>query len=195
MQEKIAFAMCGSFCTFETVLTEAEAMTADGMRLLPVMSTAAAGTDTRFGTAASFRERLSRIAKWPVITDLAAAEPLGPQRLASALLIAPCTGNTLGKLANGITDTPVTMAAKSMLRIGCPVILAISTNDGLGASFQNIGRLMNLKNVYFVPFRQDDARQKPGSLQADFTLMKKAVACALDGRQLQPVLLPVPQSG
>ena len=189
MQEKIAFAMCGSFCTFETVLTEAEAMTVDGMRLLPVMSAAAAGMDTRFGTAVSFRERFARIAERPVITDLAAAEPLGPQRLASALLIAPCTGNTLGKLANGITDTPVTMAAKSMLRIGCPVILAISTNDGLAGAFQNIGRLMNVKNIYFVPFGQDDPLHKPTSLQADFTLLQSAVESALRARQLQPVLL------
>ena len=188
MQEKIAFAMCGSFCTFETVLTAAEKMVAGGMRLLPVMSAAAAGTDTRFGTAASFRERLSRVAGMPVITDLTGAEPLGPRRLASALLIAPCTGNTLGKLANGITDTPVTMAAKSMLRIGCPVILAISTNDGLGASFQNIGRLMNVKNIYFVPFRQDDAEKKPRSLQADFSLMEATIESAMKGVQLQPIL-------
>ncbi len=188
MEKRIAFAMCGSFCTFETVLQQAERLVGSGMRLVPVMSTAAATTDTRFGSSASFRERLSCVADAPVITTIAGAEPLGPKDLADALLIAPCTGNTLGKLANGVTDTPVTMAAKSMLRIGKPVVLAVSTNDGLGASFQNIGRLMNVKNIYFVPFRQDDPVKKPYSLQADFAGLGAAVAAALEGRQLQPVL-------
>lgn len=189
MEKRLAFAMCGSFCTFDTVLAQAEKLVAGGIRLLPVMSTAAAETDTRFGTAASFRQRLSRLTDAAVITTIVGAEPLGPQNMAEALLIAPCTGNTLGKLAGGITDTPVTMAAKSMLRTGRPVILAISTNDGLAGAFQNIGRLMNVKNIYFVPFGQDDPLHKPTSLQADFTLLQSAVESALRARQLQPVLL------
>lgn len=189
MEKRLGFAMCGSFCTFEKVLEQAERLVAGGMRLLPVMSTAAAETDTRFGSSASFRARLSCLTDAAVITTVAAAEPIGPQNMADALLIAPCTGNTLGKLANGITDTPVTMAAKSMLRTGKPVILAISTNDGLAGSFQNIGRLMNVKNIYFVPFGQDDPLHKPSSLQADFTLLESAVESARSGRQLQPVLL------
>ena len=189
MGKKIAFAMCGSFCTFDKVLAQAERLVSSGIQLLPIMSEAAAQTDTRFGSCASIKARLSRLANASIITTIAGAEPLGPQKMAAALLIAPCTGNTLGKLANGITDTAVTMAAKSMLRTGRPVILAISTNDGLAGSFQNIGRLMNVKNVYFVPFGQDDPLPKPTSQQADFSLMESAVESALNGRQLQPVLL------
>lgn len=189
MSKKIAFAMCGSFCTFDRVLTEAERLVSGGMQLVPVMSTTAANTDTRFGPCAAFKARLSRLSGASIITTIVDAEPMGPQKMAQALLIAPCTGNTLGKLANGITDTPVTMAAKSMLRIGRPVVIALSTNDGLAASLQNIGRLMNTKHVYFVPFGQDDPLHKPASLQADFSLMESTVESALNGRQIQPVLL------
>lgn len=189
MSKKIAFAMCGSFCTFEKVLSEAEKLVSDGLQLVPVMSASAASTDTRFGPCAEFKARLSRLANASIITSIVDAEPMGPQKMAQALLIAPCTGNTLGKLAAGITDTPVTMAAKSMLRSGRPVVIALSTNDGLAASFQNIGRLMNVKNLYFVPFGQDDPLHKPAGLQADFSLMESAVESALNGRQMQPVLI------
>ncbi len=188
MSIKIAFAMCGSFCTFEKALTAVQQLVADGMQLLPVMSANAAGTDTRFGAAAAFKARLTALTGRNVITTITGAEPLGPQRMADALLIAPCTGNTLGKLAAGITDTPVTMAAKSMLRIGKPVIIALSTNDGLAASFASVARLANTKNIYFVPFGQDDPVTKPVSLQADFDLLRPAVVAALEGRQLQPML-------
>lgn len=189
MSKKVAFAMCGSFCTFDKVLTEAERLVGGGMQLVPVMSTAAATTDTRFGSCAEFKARLSRLTSSSIITSIVDAEPMGPQKMAQALLIAPCTGNTLAKLAWGITDTPVTMAAKSMLRSGRPVVIALSTNDGLGASFQNIGRLMNTKNIYFVPFGQDDPLHKPNGLQADFTLMESTVESALNGRQIEPVLM------
>ena len=189
MNATIAFAMCGSFCTFERALDEAQRLVENGARLVPVMSTAAARTDTRFGSSAAFRARLAQLGSAALIDTVAAAEPLGPRGLAQALLVAPCTGNTLGKLACGITDTPVVMAAKSLLRTGRPVILALSTNDGLSASLQNIGRLMNTKNIYFGPFRQDDPLRKPCSLQADFSLLERAVESALAGRQLQPVLL------
>ena len=189
MKETVAFALCGSFCTFEKALGAAQRLLDGGRTLLPVMSANAAGTDTRFGTAASFRERLTQMTGRPPITTITGAEPLGPRALAEALIIAPCTGNTLAKLAAGITDTPVTMAAKSLLRIGCPVVIALSTNDGLAASMQNIGRLLNTKNVYFVPFGQDDPQNKPGSLQADFAQLEPALACALHREQLQPVLV------
>ncbi len=191
----IAFAMCGSFCTFAPVLQQAAALAAAGHRLLPIMSANAALTDTRFGTAASIRSQLAAIAgvsPAEVITAISGAEPLGPKRMADVLLIAPATGNTLGKLAAGITDTPVAMAAKSMLRIGRPVVVALSTNDGLGASFASIARLMNTKHYYFVPFGQDDPASKPTGLQADFARMGPAVAAALAGVQLQPVLLGAP---
>ncbi len=188
MKTTLAFAMCGSFCTFDRALAAAETLVAHGMQLLPLMSTNAATTDTRFGTAAFFKARLAALTGREVISTIAGAEPLGPKKMADALLIAPCTGNTLGKLAAGITDTPVTMAAKSMLRIGRPVVIALSTNDGLAASFASIARLANTKNIYFVPFGQDDAAAKPTSLQADLALLQPAVAAALEGRQLQPVL-------
>ena len=188
MKKTVAFALCGSFCTFEKALGAAQQLLDGGWTLLPVMSTNAAGTDTRFGTAASFRERLTRMTGLAPVTTIAGAEPFGPRELAEALVIAPCTGNTLAKLAAGITDTPVTMAAKSLLRIGRPVVIALSTNDGLAASMQNIGRLLNTKNVYFVPFGQDDPQGKPTSLQADFTQLEAALTGALHGRQLQPVL-------
>jgi len=189
MTKTVAFALCGSFCCFDTVLARLPELTAQGFSLLPVMSAHAAGTDTRFGTAGSYRQQLANLTGQPVRCTLTDTEPLGPRRLADALLIAPCTGNTLGKLALGITDTPVTMAAKSMLRVGLPVVIALSTNDGLAASFQNIGRLMNTKNIYFVPFRQDDPAAKPSGLQAEFGLMGRALTAALEGRQLQPVVL------
>ena len=188
MKKCVAFALCGSFCTFEKALGAAQRLLDDGWTLLPVMSANAAGMDTRFGTAASFRERLTRMTGQPPVTTIAGAEPLGPQALAEALIIAPCTGNTLAKLALGITDTPVTMAAKSLLRIGRPVLIALSTNDGLAASMQNIGRLLNTKNVYFVPFGQDDPLHKPAGLQSDFSQLEAGLLCALRKEQLQPVL-------
>ena len=160
---------------------------AAGDQLLPIMSNNAYETDTRFGRAADFIWEAEDICGRKVVHTIPGAEPLGPKRMIDALVIAPCTGNTLAKLANGITDTPVTMAAKSCLRIGLPVVLCIATNDALAASAQNIGRLMNTKNVYFVPLRQDDPEQKPNSAVADFEQLIPAVEAALKGRQLQPV--------
>ena len=152
------------------------------------MSYAASGLNTRFGRADEWKARLETLTGHRVLDTLQDVEPLGPQQLARALVVAPCTGTTLARLAAGLSDTPVTLAAKSLLRVGCPVLLAVSTNDGLGASGENIARLMQRKHYYFVPYGQDDAAQKPQSLKADLTLLPAALEAALHGQQLQPVL-------
>lgn len=185
---RLGFAMCGSFCTFKLVLEELERLAKD-YDITPIMSQGAAFTDTRFGKAEDFRRRVAEICGREPITTIADAEPIGPRTLLDVLVIEPCTGNTLGKLANGITDTPVTMAAKAHLRNGRPLVLAVSTNDALGASARNIGTLMNAKNIFFVPVRQDSPRGKPASLVADFSETAAAIKSALEGRQTQPLLL------
>lgn len=185
---RLGFAMCGSFCTFKLVLEELERLAKD-YDITPIMSQGAAFTDTRFGKAEDFRRRVAEICGREPITTIADAEPIGPRALLDVLVIEPCTGNTLGKLANGITDTPVTMAAKAHLRNGRPLVLAVSTNDALGASARNIGTLMNAKNIFFVPMRQDSPRGKPASLVADFSETAAAIKSALEGRQTQPLLL------
>ena len=152
------------------------------------MSYAASGLNTRFGRADEWKDRLDTLTGHRVLDTLQDVEPLGPRQLARALVVAPCTGTTLARLAAGLSDTPVTLAAKSLLRVGCPVLLAVSTNDGLGASGENIARLMQRKHYYFVPYGQDDAAQKPQSLKADLTLLPAALEAALHGQQLQPVL-------
>lgn len=185
---RLGVAMCGSFCTFKLVLEELERLAKD-YDITPIMSQGAAFTDTRFGKAEDFRRRVAEICGREPITTIADAEPIGPRALLDVLVIEPCTGNTLGKLANGITDTPVTMAAKAHLRNGRPLVLAVSTNDALGASARNIGTLMNAKNIFFVPVRQDSPRGKPASLVADFSETAAAIKSALEGRQTQPLLL------
>ena len=175
----VAFAVCGSFCTLGAAVAQVEQLVRQGWELLPVMSYAASGLNTRFGRADEWKD---------VLDTLQDVEPLGPRQLARALVVAPCTGTTLARLAAGLSDTPVTLAAKSLLRVGCPVLLAVSTNDGLGASGENIARLMQRKHYYFVPYGQDDAAQKPQSLKADLTLLPAALEAALHGQQLQPVL-------
>lgn len=185
---RLGFAMCGSFCTFKLVLEELERLAKD-YDITPIMSQGAAFTDTRFGKAEDFRRRVAEICGREPITTIADAEPIGPRALLDVLVIEPCTGNTLGKLANGITDTPVTMVAKAHLRNGRPLVLAVSTNDALGASARNIGTLMNAKNIFFVPMRQDSPLGKPASLVADFSETAAAIKSALEGRQTQPLLL------
>lgn len=185
---RLGFAMCGSFCTFKLVLEELERLAKD-YDITPIMSQGAAFTDTRFGKAEDFRRRVAEICGREPITTIADAEPIGPRALLDVLVIEPCTGNTLGKLANGITDTPVTMAAKAHLRNGRPLVLAVSTNDALGASARNIGTLMNAKNIFFVPMRQDSPLGKPASLVADFSETAAAIKSALEGGQTQPLLL------
>ena len=186
-KKRIGWAMCGSYCTYDRVFEEMEKLAAR-YELVPIMSETAAATDTRFGTAEEHLRRLVRITGRPVVTTVAGAEPLGPKEPMEALIIAPCTGNTLSKLAQGITDSAVTMAAKAHLRNGKPLVLAFSTNDGLSGSAAAIAALLNRKNVYFVPFRQDDPAKKPRSLQSDFALLEETLLSALRGEQLQPLL-------
>lgn len=186
-KKRIGLALCGSYCTYETLLHAAEDLAAR-YELVPILSDTAAETDSRFGTAAAHIRALRELTGRDVITTIPEAEPLGPAEPLDALLIAPCTGNTLARLAHGITDSSVTMAAKAHLRNGRPVVIALSTNDGLSASAENIGRLLNRKHYYFVPFGQDDPVKKPNSLQADFSLLAESVEAAMEGRQLQPLL-------
>lgn len=184
----VGFAVCGSFCTFSRVFPIMELLCRD-YPVTPVFSEASYVTDTRFGTAREHVELAEEICGIPPIHTIVQAEPIGPKKLFDILVIAPCTGNTLAKLAHGIADGPVTMAAKSHLRNGRPVLVAVSTNDALGTAAENIGKLMSRKHYYFVPFRQDDPKGKPRSMVADFALIPKALEAALEGRQLQPVLI------
>lgn len=184
---RVGLAMTGSYCTFDKVLTAA-ARLCESYDVTPIMSPNAAGVDTRFGPAAEFRARLEEMTGKSIITTIPQAEPIGPKHMFDVLLIAPCTGNTLAKLASGVTDTCVTMAAKSHLRNARPVLIAVSTNDGLSGSAANIGTLLARKNIYFLPFYQDDPGKKPNSLAADYALLEKAIDAACEGRQLQPVL-------
>ena len=186
---KIGFAFCGSFCTYSQAMEVLERVQSRYGDVLPIVSEAGAATDTRFGAAHDFMREMERICGRRVVDSIAKAEPIGPRHLLDVLVICPCTGNTLAKLACGITDTTVTMAAKAHLRNGAPLVLAISTNDALAASAKHIGALMDKKNVYFVPFRQDDPVGKPTSLTADFSRVNAAIEAALQGRQLQPVVL------
>ena len=186
-KKRLGLALCGSYCTYEKLFAALPGLK-EQYDLIPILSDTAAETDTRFGRAADHIRRLAELTGRRVITTIAEAEPLGPKEPMDALLIAPCTGNTLAKLAHGITDSSVLMAAKAHLRNGRPLVLAFSTNDGLSGSAENIGRLLNRKHVYFVPFGQDDPAKKPRSLQADFSLLAETVEAALRGEQLQPIL-------
>lgn len=183
----IGFAMCGSFCTFEKAFA-AMAEVASIHTVTPIFSQAAYTVDSRFGTAQGHFDRATAICGRPPLHTVAQAEPIGPGKLLDALVIAPCTGNTLAKLAHSIADGPVTMAAKSHLRNGRPVLLAVSTNDALAGAAENIGKLLARRHYYFVPFRQDDPAGKPTSMVADFSKLLPALEAALEGRQLQPVL-------
>lgn len=184
----VGFAFCGSFCTFSQVFPVMDTL-AKNHKVVPIFSPVSYGTDTRFGTAEAHVQKAEAICGCPVLHTIAQVEPIGPKKMLDALIIAPCTGNTLAKLAHSIADTSVTMAAKSHLRNGRPVLIAVSTNDALGGAAENIGRLLARKHYYFVPYRQDDAAQKPASMVADFTRIPDALAAAMEGRQLQPLLL------
>lgn len=185
----VAFAVCGSFCTLEKAVPMAGELRRLGWEVLPVMSFCAAGMDTRFGRAADWKLELYRQTGHEVIETLQGAEPLGPKRLADAMVIAPCTGTTLAKLALGLSNTPVTLGAKSLLRVHRPIVVAVSTNDGLGASAPHIAALMARKDFFFVPFAQDDFLKKPSSLKADLALLPETLEQAMHGRQYEPVLL------
>lgn len=184
---RLGLAVTGSHCTFSRALEAFRPLKRD-YTLVPILSGAAAGTDTRFFAASAFRAELEAFCGREAVDTIVKAEPLGTAQRLDALLVAPCTGNTLAKLARGVTDTAVTMACKAHLRNGAPLILAISTNDGLSGSAESIAALLQRKNVYFVPFRQDAPHQKPFSLQSDFDLLGETIKAAMEGRQLQPVL-------
>ncbi len=184
----IGFAMCGSFCTYSDVFPMVELLCRD-YSVIPILSQNACTINSRFGTTEDHIGMLTELCGISPITTIPQAEPIGPKKLLDALVIAPCTGNTIAKLAHAIADTPVTMAVKSHLRNNRPVVVAVSTNDGLGGAAENIGRLLARKHYYFVPFRQDDPVQKPNSLIADFHLIPQTLQKALEGRQIQPILL------
>ncbi len=184
----IGFALCGSFCTYKAVFPILEQLAREH-NIIPILSPAAAGTDTRFGSAQEHIAALTAICGRPPLSTLTQVEPIGPARMLDVLVIAPCTGNTLAKLAHGIADTPVTMAAKSHLRNGRPVLIGISTNDALSGAAENIGKLLNRKNYYFVPFGQDDPFGKPCSMVAKFEKLPPALRAAKEGYQLQPLIV------
>lgn len=185
---KIGFAITGSFCTFAKVIPELEKIVSEGADVLPVISYVVDTYDTKFGRAEEWKTKIEAITGKKLLKTIVDSEPIGPKALVDIMVVAPCTGNTLGKLANGITDTPVTMACKAHLRNNRPLLIAIATNDGLGANAKNLGLLLNSKNVYFVPFKQDDPIKKYNSLNARFDLLIPAIQKALKGEQLQPVL-------
>lgn len=184
----IGFALCGSYCTYSKVFPILELLSRD-YSVIPIFSEAAYTTDSRFGTAKEHIETAREICGTEPLHTIAQVEPVGPKKMLDLLVIAPCTGNTLAKLAHGIADGPVTMAAKSHLRNGRPVLVAVSTNDALAGAAENIGRLLARKHYYFVPFGQDDAFAKPTSMVADFAKIPQALEEALEGRQIQPILL------
>ena len=187
--KRIGFVVTGSFCTFSAAFAQAAKLREAGAELTPIFSEHAAATDTRFGKAADRVAELEEICGRAAIRTIPEAEPLGPKNLLDLLIVAPCTANTAAKLAYGITDGTATMAVKSMLRRQKPIVLAIATNDALGASAKNIGLLLNTRNYYFVPLRQDAPAEKPASLVADFSRLPETAALALAHKQVQPVLL------
>ena len=187
--KRIGFAVTGSFCTFSAAFAEAVRLVAAGYSLTPIFSVHAASIDTRFGKAVEQRKKLEQICGKPALLTISDVEPLGPKDRLDALLVAPCTANTMAKLAMGITDTTVTMAVKSMLRNEKPIILALATNDALRASAKNLALLLNTKKYYYVPLRQDAPVKKPSSLVADFTQISDTVAAALGGLQIQPMFI------
>lgn len=186
---KIGYAMCGSFCTFSRSIEQLRRLVDMGADVTAIMSFNAASIDTRFGTAESFRKSIEEITGKAVIRTIEDAEPIGPRKMFDVLVICPCTGNTLAKLANSITDTPVTMAAKSHIRNSRPIVIAAATNDGLAGSAKNIGALLNIKEYFFVPFGQDDSAKKPRSLVADFNELPETIESALNGLQFQPMII------
>ena len=184
----IGFAMCGSFCTFQKALDAAKNLKSAGADIIPIMSETAYSTDTRFGTALNFRKELEEITGRQILHTVYETEPIGPKKLLDALVILPCTGNTLAKLSNAVADSSVTLAAKAHLRNKRPLVIGVSTNDGLGAAAENIGRLLARKHCFFVPFGQDDYIHKPNSLVADFTKLNITINNALENKQFQPIL-------
>ena len=186
---KIGFALTGSFCTFSKTIPKIKELVDEGANVLPIMSFNAYEMDTKFGKAHDFIAQVEDITGNKIIHTIQGAEPIGPKKMTDVMVIAPATGNTIAKLANGITDTPVTMAAKSHLRNENPLIIAVSTNDALSGSASNIGTLLNGRNYYFVPFRQDNPITKPRSLVFDEGYILKTIEYALNGEQIEPIIL------
>lgn len=186
---KIGFALTGSFCTIESVIPEIEKIIKEGAEVFPIVSEAVDMFDTRFGTAEDWKIKLKAITGKSPISTIVGAEPIGPKSFLNVLVVAPCTGNTLAKLANAISDTPVTMACKAHLRNHKPLIIAVSTNDGLGVNAKNLGMLMIMKNIYFVPFGQDAPSSKPNSILAKNELIIPTILEAIKGKQIQPILM------
>ncbi|MFA5577613.1 MAG: dipicolinate synthase subunit B [Tissierellaceae bacterium] len=187
-QLKIGIGITGSFCTFDTIVEEIKKLVDEGADVYPIMSFNAVNMDTRFGLASKWIREVEEISGRSIITTIQDAEPIGPKAYLDILLLAPCTGNTLAKVANAITDTPVCMAYKAHLRNDKPVVIAISTNDGLGANAKNLGLLLDKKNVFFVPFNQDNPLKKPNSLIAHYNMIIPTIKEALEGRQIQPLI-------
>lgn len=187
--KRIGFALTGSFCTLAAVVPQIQILLTEGADILPIVSESVKEYDTRFGEAKYWLAQLEELTGKKPVDSIVKAEPIGPKKLLDLLIVAPCTGNTLGKLAGGITDNTVTMACKAHLRNQRPLLLAISTNDALAASGGNIGRLLHSKHIFFVPFRQDDPIVKQNSMVADMHLILPAAVSALEGRQLEPVVL------
>lgn len=183
----IGYCFCGSFCTVSKSVGVLRSLAAEGNALLPIMNDSVYSTDTRFGKAADTVRTVEEICGKPVIHTIVEAEPIGPEIALDMLVVAPCTGNTLAKLAAGITDSPVTMAVKAQLRSNRPVVLSLATNDALSANLKNIGLLMSRKNIYFVPMKQDDPEKKPYSLVCDFDMLKPTMMSAFAGRQIMPI--------
>lgn len=186
--KKIGVAITGSFCTYEKVFEELQKLTEEGAFVQTIFSDAAKSIDSRFGKAENFIKKAEKITGNPPIMTISDAEPIGPGSLLDILVILPCTGNTIAKLANGITDTPVLMAAKAHLRNNKPLLISVSTNDALGMNMKNIGLLLNAKNIYFIPFGQDNPHKKPNSMIAHTNLLLPSLKAALEGRQYQPVI-------
>ena len=187
--ERVGFAICGSFCTHERVLRELERLCGEYESVVPIVSETVCATDTRFGAARELLDTVERLTGRKAVSTIREAEPIGPKKLLDVLVVAPCTGNTRGKPSCGITDTAVTLAVKAHLRTERPVVLAVASNDGLSGAARNLGELLVRKNIYFVPFGQDDPAGKPCSLVADFSRIGDTVRSALEGRQIQPLLL------
>ncbi len=186
---KLGFALCGSFCTIKEAVEQMKCLKEKEYDITPIFSEIVKSSDTRFTIAEELKKEVECICNKKIIDTIVAAEPIGPKKLFDVLVVCPCTGNTIAKLANGITDSTVTMAVKAHLRNNKPVILAIATNDALGGSAKNIGMLLNTKNIYFVPFRQDDPIKKEKSIIADYSLIEKTIEAALNGQQLSPIIV------
>lgn len=187
--KKVGIAITGSHCTLHTAIKEIENLIREGAEVFPILSPSVSQSDTKFGSAQEWMEKLEVVTGHKPITTIVEAEPIGPKKIIDVLVIAPCTGNTMAKLANGITDTPVLMAAKAHLRNQKPVVIGIATNDGLGANARNLGIILNMKNVYLIPFGQDNPVEKKNSLIANWDLLLETTTLALKGKQIQPLLI------